>query len=84
MPIQLNILFYSLTNILSPLPHSSVVAIMKVALFTTLFAVSQAFQAPVAPAPRTALRESMDVGVTQPLGFFDPLGYISDQATFER
>jgi len=53
-------------------------------LLISLITSALAFNAPTAPAPKTALRESMEVGVTQPLGFFDPLGYISDQATFER
>ena len=57
---------------------------MKLVLLATIAACATAFQVPSTPPAPSALKESQSVGVTQPLGFFDPLGYISDQATFER
>jgi hypothetical protein len=62
---------------------------MKFALLTSLLAsAATAFVAPSAKSSNTALQASFesDIGATLPLGFFDPLGLVSDgdQEKFDR
>jgi Chlorophyll A-B binding protein len=62
---------------------------MKFALLTSLLAsAATAFVAPSAKSSNTALQASFesDIGATLPLGFFDPLGLVSDgdQENFDR
>ncbi|GMI04847.1 hypothetical protein TrRE_jg7424 [Triparma retinervis] len=59
---------------------------MKVVLISTLLASTNAFMSPLSTkASSLALKaEDMSVGAMEPLGFFDPLGYIDSPETFER
>eukprot|EP00541_Cyclophora_tenuis_P009656 CAMPEP_0116542474 /NCGR_PEP_ID=MMETSP0397-20121206/1035_1 /TAXON_ID=216820 /ORGANISM="Cyclophora tenuis, Strain ECT3854" /LENGTH=209 /DNA_ID=CAMNT_0004066485 /DNA_START=24 /DNA_END=653 /DNA_ORIENTATION=+ len=59
---------------------------MKLFAILALFVGSAAAFAPASQsAPKTVLQaESTEVGATAPLGFFDPLGYITDESKFER
>ena len=59
---------------------------MKLALLSTLFATSAAFMAPAAPRASTSLAvNELEIGVTDPLGVFDPLGWLETQPeSFER
>merc|ERR1711981_304514 len=60
---------------------------MKAAIIATMLATATAF-APATPATRsaTALRvNELEIGVTEPLGVFDPLGWLTTQPeSFER
>ena len=60
--------------------------IMKLALFSTLFASAAAFQVAPVAKQSTALRvNELEIGVTDPLGVFDPLGWLETQPeAFER
>ncbi|GMI01965.1 hypothetical protein TrLO_g8147 [Triparma laevis f. longispina] len=60
---------------------------MKLFLLSALLASASAFAPTSLPAPATSTSlsaEDMSVGAMQPLGFFDPLGYIEDAQKFER
>jgi len=60
--------------------------IMKLFLFATLATAVSAF-APASrtAAPSTALKVAeQEIGATAPLGYFDPLGYITDDEKFTR
>jgi len=59
---------------------------MKLALFATLAASASAFMAPVTAPKTSALNvNELEIGVTEPLGVFDPLGWLETQPeAFER
>mmetsp|Transcript_13370 Transcript_13370/g.22135 ORF Transcript_13370/g.22135 Transcript_13370/m.22135 type:complete len:202 (+) Transcript_13370:2-607(+) len=58
---------------------------MKVFAALALVGTAAAFAPAAKQTSSTALNvESTEVGATAPLGFFDPLGYITDEAKFER
>eukprot|EP00542_Grammatophora_oceanica_P012638 CAMPEP_0194046554 /NCGR_PEP_ID=MMETSP0009_2-20130614/21599_1 /TAXON_ID=210454 /ORGANISM="Grammatophora oceanica, Strain CCMP 410" /LENGTH=210 /DNA_ID=CAMNT_0038691895 /DNA_START=68 /DNA_END=700 /DNA_ORIENTATION=+ len=60
---------------------------MKTAAIFALLAGSAAAFAPSTKpetVTSTTLFESTDIGATAPLGFFDPLGYITDESKFVR
>eukprot|EP00525_Craspedostauros_australis_P008667 CAMPEP_0198133920 /NCGR_PEP_ID=MMETSP1442-20131203/59808_1 /TAXON_ID= /ORGANISM="Craspedostauros australis, Strain CCMP3328" /LENGTH=208 /DNA_ID=CAMNT_0043795055 /DNA_START=24 /DNA_END=650 /DNA_ORIENTATION=+ len=58
---------------------------MKTAILASLIASAAAFAPATTPATSTSLKVSeQEIGATAPLGFFDPLGYITDDETFER
>mmetsp|Transcript_16993 Transcript_16993/g.25723 ORF Transcript_16993/g.25723 Transcript_16993/m.25723 type:complete len:203 (-) Transcript_16993:206-814(-) len=56
-----------------------------VAALLALIGSTAAFAPAAKEAVGTSLNvESTEIGATAPLGFFDPLGYITDEAKFER
>ena len=56
-----------------------------VAALLALIGSTAAFAPAAKEAVVTSLNvESTEIGATAPLGFFDPLGYITDEAKFER
>jgi len=59
---------------------------MKFALFASLVASATAFQVAPAAKASTSLRvNELELGVTEPLGVFDPLGWLdSEPEAFER
>mmetsp|Transcript_12733 Transcript_12733/g.18274 ORF Transcript_12733/g.18274 Transcript_12733/m.18274 type:complete len:193 (+) Transcript_12733:49-627(+) len=57
----------------------------SVVAFLALAASAAAFAPAAKESVSTALNvESTEIGATAPLGFFDPLGYITDESKFER
>ena len=63
------------------------VTIMKYAFAAALLATASAFNAPVAPSASTSMKmvDELELGVTEPLGVFDPLGWLdSEPESFER
>eukprot|EP00541_Cyclophora_tenuis_P004805 CAMPEP_0116564718 /NCGR_PEP_ID=MMETSP0397-20121206/13482_1 /TAXON_ID=216820 /ORGANISM="Cyclophora tenuis, Strain ECT3854" /LENGTH=86 /DNA_ID=CAMNT_0004091379 /DNA_START=62 /DNA_END=318 /DNA_ORIENTATION=+ len=59
---------------------------MKVAVFAALVSSAAAFAPSAAPRAQTALAVSeLELGVTEPLGVYDPLGWLESQPeSFER
>merc|ERR1719272_1711062 len=59
---------------------------MKLAILATLFAAASAFTVAPAAKTSTSLRvNELEIGVTDPLGVFDPLGWLETQPeAFER
>mmetsp|Transcript_27361 Transcript_27361/g.63533 ORF Transcript_27361/g.63533 Transcript_27361/m.63533 type:complete len:204 (-) Transcript_27361:218-829(-) len=59
---------------------------MKLVAILSLLASAAAFAPQQQPAkPQVALNvESTEIGATAPLGYFDPLGYITSEEKFER
>jgi len=60
---------------------------MKFAFAAALIATASAFNAPVAPGASTSMKmvDELELGVTEPLGVFDPLGWLdSEPESFER
>ena len=59
---------------------------MKFTLLTTLAATATAFTVPTAPAAVSSLKvNELELGVTEPLGVYDPLGWMtSEPEAFER
>jgi len=60
---------------------------MKLAILATTLAAASAFNAPVAPASATSMKmvNELELGATEPLGVFDPLGWMtSEPEAFER
>ena len=60
---------------------------MKYAFAAALLATASAFNAPVAPSASTSMKmvDELELGVTEPLGVFDPLGWLdSEPESFER
>merc|ERR1712029_992456 len=60
---------------------------MKFLLLASLFGASAAFTPSAGIAPRATTSLSIaetEIGAVAPLGYFDPLGYITDEDTFLR
>eukprot|EP00565_Helicotheca_tamesis_P008541 CAMPEP_0185727990 /NCGR_PEP_ID=MMETSP1171-20130828/3484_1 /TAXON_ID=374046 /ORGANISM="Helicotheca tamensis, Strain CCMP826" /LENGTH=210 /DNA_ID=CAMNT_0028396641 /DNA_START=102 /DNA_END=734 /DNA_ORIENTATION=+ len=60
---------------------------MKLAVLAAMVSAAAAFAPASTPAQKTALMavdSDMEIGAVAPLGFFDPLGYITDEEKFSR
>ena len=60
---------------------------MKYVFAAALIATASAFNAPVASTASTSMKmvDELELGVTEPLGVFDPLGWLdSEPESFER
>jgi len=75
------------TQSLIPIPTSHNRRKMKFTFAAALIATASAFNAPVAPGASTSMKmvDELELGVTEPLGVFDPLGWLdSEPESFER